>query len=372
MATILERDTKDGKRKYLVQIRKKGHPTECATFTSLTKAKAWARNTEAAIDEGRHFKTVEAKKHTLGDLIDRYIESVLPNKSESTRYGQTRQLRWWKKHLGKRPLSDITPALLSEYRDNLAAEGTPRGDKRSPATVVRYMAALSHCLKVGMQEWGWLTDNPMRMVSRPREPKGRTRVLSDDERARLLEACVESNNPYLYPVVVLALSTGMRKGEILGIRWRDVQLERGLISIPDTKNKTPRAVPLVGHAHELLAGLSRIRRIDTDLVFPAPHAQWKKPKPIDIQSAWDWALERAGLGKEADFTRFHDLRHCAATYMAQDGATLAELAATLGHKTLQMVQRYQHLTAEHTSPVVARMNERIFAGANGHEASGSE
>lgn len=363
MPHIMERQTQDGRKRYTVVIRRRGHPAQSATFGSKTKAKTWARNTEAAISEGRHFKAAESKKHTVVELIDRYIETVLPEKSGSTEYSQGIQLRWWRKHLGGYVLADVTPALLVEHRDKLAGEPTPRGPKRSPATVVRYMAALSHAFTTGMKEWGWLDDNPMRFVSKPREGKGRVRFLDDDERVRLLDACRESRNPDLYTVVVLALSTGMRKGEILGLTWKDIDLDRGIISITDSKNRESRAVPVTGHAHELLTARAKFRRIDTGLVFPAPADPRQKPRPIDIQSAWDWAVERAKL---EDF-RFHDLRHCAATYLAQSGASLSALAATLGHKTLQMVQRYQHLTAEHTSPVVEKMNRRIF----GPEANGA-
>jgi len=303
----------------------------------------------------------------LGELIDRYIKTVLPEKSASSKYSQGIQLRWWKRHLGSYVLADVTPAVLVEHRGKLARESTSRGPKRSPATVARYMAALSHCFTVGMKEWGWLDDNPMRFVSKPREGKGRVRFLDDDERGRLLKACRESRNPDLYTVVVLALSTGMRRSEILGLTWRDVDLGRQITAVTDSKNNDSRAVPLTGHAYELMTARAKIRRIDTDLVFPAPAKLRQRPRPVDIQSAWDWAVERAKL----ENLRFHDLRPCAATYLAQSGASLSELAATLGHRTLEMVRRYQHLTAGHTSPVVEKMNRRIFGSeANSAQTKG--
>ena len=109
-------------------------------------------------------------------------------------------------------LADITPTLIAENRDKLS-----KGDEkpRANATVVRYMAALSHAFTIAVREWGWLEDSPMRKVSKPKEPRGRIRFLSDEERERLLEACRESHNPYIYPVVVLALSTGARKMGLL-------------------------------------------------------------------------------------------------------------------------------------------------------------
>ena len=109
-------------------------------------------------------------------------------------------------------LADLTPALIVEQRDKLIRENTVKKTLRSPSTVVRYLAALSHALTIAVKEWGWLDDSPMRKVSKPREPRGRVRFLSDDERKSLLEACKVDSNLFLYTIVVIALSTGMRAG----------------------------------------------------------------------------------------------------------------------------------------------------------------
>src|SRR5690606_3093396 len=159
-------------------------PIQSATFERLTDAKKWAQQTESAIREGRHFKTTEAKRHTLADLIERYILSIKP--SEHT----TRQLKWWKTEIGNHVLSDVTPALIAQYRDKLASSITSHGKPRSPATVNRYMAALSVAFTAAVKEWGWMDDNPMRKVTKPKESRGRVRFLSDDERIRLLKACI--------------------------------------------------------------------------------------------------------------------------------------------------------------------------------------
>lgn len=375
MANIEKRITQDGKTSYRVKVRLKGYPAQSATFDRLTDAKKWASATESAIREGRHFKTAESKKHTLADLIDRYVREVLPSKRGKTAIDQTAQLGWWRQALGAYALADVTPALLSEYRGKLASEPLPSPAKspatgtapkyRSSATVVRYMAALSHAFTVAVKEWGWLEDSPMRKVSKPKEPRGRVRFLSDDERARLLEACRESRNPMLYPVVVLALSTGMRQGEIMGLYWRDpknppehrawgvVDLNAGRITLHLTKNGERRVVPLVGHALEQVRELAKVRRLDTGLLFPG---KAEPGEPIDLRQPWEKALEKADIH---DF-RFHDLRHSAASYLAMNGASLAEIAETLGHKTLQMVKRYSHLSEAHTASVVERMNAKIF------------
>src|SRR5438128_2092384 len=120
MATIEQRPGRDGQQVYRVKVRRKGAPPLTATFSRMTEAKKWAQVTEGAVLEGRHFNTAEAKRHTLADLIDRYVENILPHKSHSSIYMQRLQLNWWKAQLGHCVLADITPALIAEYRDKLA------------------------------------------------------------------------------------------------------------------------------------------------------------------------------------------------------------------------------------------------------------
>lgn len=352
MATIDKHTANDGKVTYRVRVRMKGHPLETASFERLTDARKWATQTEAAIREGRYFKTREAQRHTLAELVDRYLREILPGKRPGSINAQRGQLTWWKEQLGDRALSDLTPPLIAEYRDKLAA-GHPGTEPRSPATVVRYLAALSHCLSVAVKEYQWLDDNPMRKVSKPKEPRGRVRFLSDDERAALLSACEASPNPYLFPVVVLALSTGMRAGEIMALEWRDVDLARGWLTLRETKNGERRGVPLAGKALELVKQHGKVRRLDTPLLWPGKE---HPNKPMDLRAPWNAAVKRAGL---VDF-RFHDLRHSAASYLAMNGASLNEIAAVLGHRTLAMVQRYAHLSESHKAGVVERMNAAIF------------
>lgn len=352
MASIKERKDKDGKVVgYHVQIRIKGHRPEHASFTSKTKMKEWIQNTESAIREGRHFKTTEAKKHTLGELIDRYIRDVLPTKKKSEQK-QTAQLIWWKQKIGYHLLSEITPSMIAEQRDRLLHEVTRRKKTRNPSTVVRYLAALSHAFTVAIKEWGWIQDSPISKVTKPKEARGRIRFLDDDERPRLLSICKESHNPFLHVIVVLALSTGMRQAEILNLKWSDVDLDKGRAILHETKNGEIRQVTIAGHALQLLKDLDKVRRLDTQLLFPGKYPK----KPIVIRSAWEKAVSKAEI---LNF-RFHDLRHTCASYLAMNGASLAEIAEVLGHKTLAMVKLYAHLSNSHTASVVSRMNDKIF------------
>lgn len=286
-------------------------------------------------------------------MAPRFITEVLPKKSPHAASAQKAQILWWKDQLGDYVLADVTPALITECQDKLLSGTTKRSRQRSSSIVVRYMAALSHAFTVAVNEWGWLEDSPMRKVKKPSEPRGRFRFLSDEERERLLEACEKSEYPYLYPVFVLAISTEMRQGEIMGLTWDSVDLHQSGITLHDTKNGERRVVPVVGKALELLKDHAKVKRSDTSLLFPS---KVDSQKPMDLRAPWKAALTKAGI---EDF-RFHDLRHSAASYLAMNGASLAEIAEVLGHKTLQMVKRYAHLSEAHTAGVVERMNKSIF------------
>ena len=349
MATIEKRIGQD-QTAYRVKVRLKGQPPQSATFTRKGDAEKWAAKVETDIREGRHFQTAEAKRHTLAELIDRYRLGILPGKKDAAQ--QERQLNWWKTRLGHLLLSDLTQASLAEQRDHLNNEPRRSNTPRSPATVNRYLAALSHVFTVAVKEYGWLDANPLMKVSRGKEAPGRIRFLADQEKDRLLTACKASSNPDLYPAVVLSLATGARRSELLTLRWAQVDLPRGTITLLETKNGERRALPLGDLPRALLKTRAKVRRIDSDLVFPG-----RPPtRPAQLRHAWQTALHTAGI---SDF-HWHDLRHSAASYLAMNGASLQEIAAVLGHKTLAMVKRYSHLSEQHTAGVVNRMNAAIF------------
>lgn len=355
VATIEERITAENKKTYRVKIRLRGKPVQSATFDRITDAKKWAASTESAIREGRYFKTAESKKHTFAEMVERYIKTILPLKPKS-QAKQTMQLNWWKSNLGDYTLSDVTPALITEFKDKLFAEtyGKKNDKKRTPATVVRYMAALSHCFTVAVNDWGWLDDSPMRKVSKPKEPRGRVRYLSDLEREALLEACKNSKNKMLYTIVVMAISTGLRLNELLYLTWDDIDLKKGIALIHETKNGERRSIPIKGLCLELLKPLQRSKPANKKYIFSKPDNFAEIP--MNIRSFWLKALKDAQI----ENFRFHDLRHCTASYLAMNGASLAEIAEVLGHKTLQMVKRYAHLSEAHTATVVEKMNHKIF------------
>lgn len=294
----------------------------------------------------------------MGEAIDRYRTEVLPLKRGNAKNTKA-QLEYWKSHIGDLPLAAVTPALLVQHRDALLTNPFKIGKKtkkRSGATVVRYLAALSHLFTVAMKEWQWVYDNPVRKISKPKESPGRIRFLSDEERERLVAACEESSSAYLYPIVIIALSTGMRLGEIRNLRWSDVDLERGWITLHQTKNGERRGVPLAGRALHALTEHAGKNDDRSGFVFPGG----RDHRPVDPRKAWNAALVKAKI----ENFRFHDLRHSAASYLAMNGASPSEIAAVLGHKTLQMVKRYAHVSDDHKADVVRRMNERIFGASS--------
>jgi len=347
MATI-EKRTRGTVTKYRVKVRLKGHPPVDATFDRKTDASRWASATEAAIREGRWFRDAQARRITLAELIDRYRVEHLGSSNARTRGQRAKRLEFWRAELGAYALVDVTPDRINEARSRLQDAA---GRQLAPATANQYVGDLRHVFNVARRDFAIAIANPVAELTKLKEPRGRVRFLSAAERSALLRE-VANHSPDLYCITVAALSTGARKGELLNLRVADVDLRRGLLQFDQTKNGERRSVPLVGLALDLIAERLKVRRLDSTLLFPGA-----KGAPLAIDKAFRAACQRAGI---VGF-RFHDLRHSAASELAMGGATLAEIAEVLGHKTLQMVRRYTHLTEGHTRAVVERMSARVFA-----------
>jgi integrase len=351
MASIQRRTwvDKEGRERttYRAQIRKRGFPPVTASFDRKSDADKWARETESDMGRRRYFPQHEAERHTLAALVERQLEGVKIDRPHDYER-QCVILGWWKEKLGDYTLATLTPDLIARHRDQLQIK-----EGMSPGTVNRYLSALSKAFSNAVKEWHWLPDNPLARVSKKPEPRGIVRYLSDDERTALLEACRKSEYKPLYLMVLFAMTTGMRRGELLGLRWQDIDLERRIAVLHNTKNGDRRSVPIVPEVAELLREHGKVRKIGNDQVFASDGA----PEVWLFDKAWYAALKAA---KIKDF-RFHDLRHTAASYLAMSGATTAEIAAVLGHRTLQMVKRYAHLSDQHVGTVVERMTQKYFA-----------
>ncbi|MDH5527175.1 MAG: site-specific integrase [Nitrospirota bacterium] len=333
MSTFIKRGSR-----WQVRIRDNGISAS-RTFDTKRECLLWARRYEPESAD---------PKHTVRDLLFLYTEKVLSHKRESTRRIQLPQISWWTAQIGSMDISNLQPSHIGDALD--ALEG------RSGATKRRYVSVLSHALEFAVVDRQWLSSNPAKRLNKNalglRESKGRCRFLSMEERERLLGACRSSRNPLLHAAVLVALATGMRAGEQFGLTWDRVDLRSGRLRLEDTKNGESRVCHVSGPALDALRGI--IRRLDSPYVFTSASGSG----PMVVRTAWESAVNRAGLG---DF-RWHDLRHSFASELAMSGATLAELAEAMGHKTLTMVKRYAHLTEGHTSSVVRRMQERVFGG----------
>jgi integrase len=313
------------------------------TFPNKTLAKEWARKVEAEIATSRFLRRVEEEKHTLSEAIDRFLAENLSELSEQEQNSRRTHLNWWRDELGPLSLAAVTPAAIAEARAELLT-------RVSGATSNRYLAALSSVLNLAEKEWEWLGRNPVSKVRRRAESRGRVRFLSDDERKRLLKVCQASHDWRLYPLVLFALTTGARQGELLGLRWEDIDLENGRGRLQKTKNKDRRSISFPGSAGEVLREMAETPHESGYLFSNGDGVPTFPKKP------WLAAVREAKI----DNFRFHDLRHTAASYLAMSGATLPELAAFLGHRTLAMVQRYAHLTESHSESVAERMAQQFL------------
>ncbi len=374
MATIQKRKNDDGTTSYRVMIRLKGHPTATATFDRLTDAREWGSKIERDMKAGRYFSASKLK--TLGDLFDKYEKAASPRLKSWD--GVKNRLDWWRAKADGEMLDAITPVRIAEWRDELLA--TPKkygGGQRSAGDVNRTIAALSSAMTHAVKELGWIERNPCERVTKPKEAGGRVRFLSDDELPRLLDAVRASSHPDLLPAVLLALTTGARQGEILGLRWSQIDFKRRAITLHqgETKNNAGRALPLSGEIVELLQARNKVRKIDDDRVFP-PSADCKE---LGLREPWKAALVLAGIdvrpatrkgrhlnadkGKAppvmtSDF-RWHDLRHTAASYLTMAGVSAIEVARVLGHKTLAMSLRYSHLAPDRVTELGDKLAARM-------------
>ncbi len=279
---------------------------------------------------------------TLGTLLDLYAQEYLPHQAPNTQKRKRSQFRLFRRTLGDVPLEDLSPQRLRAWRDALPPH-------YKPGTVVQHMDALSSVLRVAVEDYEWLRTNPMHKVQAPRLPDERVRFLDAEEQGRLLGACRRSPCPFLYPLVVLAMTTGARKMECLMLRWADVDLDQRVIRLERTKTRLRRGVPLPSMTRTILQTWRT--QVSSPYVFPGTKAQ-----PPDINRRWYWARDRAGL---VDF-RFHDLRHTAASYLAMSGVRIEVIADILGHRSIQTTRRYAHLSPAYTAELVEKMAQQFI------------
>lgn len=362
MAAIRERKDQNGNLSYQAQVRIQGFPPQSKTFLRKTDAKQWAIQTETEIRTGMTIRKNSASKHTVREMLERYRDNVLTDKANGGKDHKT-HIAWWIDELGPYALSEVTTDLVTRSIDKFKKSKTRLGTHPAPATVLRYMMALSHAFTVARKQWNWCESSPVENVQRPKVNNERTRYLTDAERESLLDACKSSANLDLYLVVVLAISTGMRKGEIMGMRWQDIHTAPDQsftrVHLTKTKNDKARSVLLTSPALELLEERrSKLKETQKNsaaygLIFPSVN---DPGRPADLRKPWGAALKAAGTSE----FRFHDLRHTTASYLAMDGASLLSISKVLGHQTTKMTERYSHLSTSHIDEVVRSMNLKRF------------
>lgn len=327
MASITQRNSS-----YRVRLFRKNDKPISKSFSSEQEAAQWLKRTQAQLELGLYQEEVKNQvnlKVAFSEAVEKYIPAHSVHKgNHKTEAGILRILssRWEGKSLSTINKQDI--ALL---KDDLLAKG------RAASTVNHYLNALSQLYQVAINEWGLKVANPITGIKRMAEPQGRMKRLPIGAETTLLASCRELSLGYLSDIVVVALETGMRCGEILSMRWEDVDLINRRVLLRDTKNGDSRQVPLSSRVKTILEQLSS--RDTGELVFP--YCRWairRHYTRVVKQSA------KAHKGVQNPFTdlRFHDLRHEALSRLSDKGLNVMEIAHISGHRTLAMLRRYTH------------------------------
>ncbi len=313
--------------KWQARVNRKGHAPVTKSFISKQDAEKWARSLETEMDRGVYFNTTLAQKTTFAELVSRYVKFVTPT-MRSAKEDTFRLNALLRNPICSLNMTELTSQKIAAYRDD-------RLKMVTAGTVIRELCYFSSIINYARREWELNITNPVTLVRKPSMPKGRDRILNDEEKNRLLVAlaATKSNrrNPYMKPIVELALETAMRRGELLSLLWVNVDLGRRIAYLPITKNGESRTVPLSTTALQILSQLP----ISIDgRVFPINN--------FAVAAAFMKATKRALI----DDFHFHDLRHMAITKMAGKLSNVLELSAVSGHKTLSMLKRYTHFNAE--------------------------
>jgi integrase len=319
--------------KHTAQIRIKGFKSAAKTFESNADAEAWAESLikELRSQDKQHGGRKDLAKLTIGDLNRAYLAE--PNiKAQKSFLDTQRLLDWWTNKFGNELLIEFGVIKLREEARPMLLKD------RGNSTVNRYMSALRSA-------WNWGRDAGYIMNERawPRrlmldEPDGIVRFLSDEERERMLGAAMA--DPFIRAVVIVDISTGWRKGELLNLAWKDVDLKRASATIRDTKNGEIKVSHLIPEAVEALESLKKLPVVSLTHPFHIITARKAKPKSV-LERRWRAVRKAAKLDSRF---RFHDLRHTCASYLAQNGASVLEIKEVLGHKTVAMAARYSHLS----------------------------
>ena len=320
--------------KYQVQIRRQGQPDSSRTFSTIRDAKEWARTVEVQADRcelGPDRKSL--KRISLAVLVVRYRDEVAINKRGAR--DEVIVLNAFLRHpICQRALSELSTADFAKYRDERLLEV-------KPATLRRQLNPIQNMFEVARDEWGIpIKENPLTKLKLKATDNKRERRLREGELERIIQASSKNRNPYVLPVILFALETAMRRGEILSLQWDQVDLKRSSVTILESKNGYSRTIPLSPKALELLHScmdIGECSKGNSDLVFPIT--------PNALRLSW------VRLCRRADITNlhFHDLRHEAISRFFELGLTVPEVASISGHRDIRMLMRYAHANVESIS-----------------------
>ena len=282
------------------------------------------------IIEGNYFDKPIGSKKTFKDMMDRFMKEHAPKVSANMQDSYTSSLKHLIPFFGDLNLLSISRKKISKYKVLRLDEGA------RPSSLNRELAMVSKAFTLALEDWEWISgnDKPFSKMPYERENNERDRWLADDEEKRLLENCSE----WLREILIFALNTGLRQGELLSLEWNRVNLFRETILIQKTKNGKPKTVPLNQNAMDVIEPKSeqKVRKLKNDFVFTNSHG--KKIDRYNLRRAFKKAVSKA----EIEDIRFHDLRHCFCTKLAQRGVDIYKIAKLAGHEDIRMTQRYSH------------------------------
>jgi len=359
MATIIPRIGRKGKRTWQAQVRKKGFPGQTKTFDRKSDAIKWARMIERQMDKSTWRNLKGANSILLEGALHRYLSEVSVKKRPSTAKRDQLSASYLRQMLGSLTLAQVTPDKVAKYRDE-------RLKKVSPHSVRIELSLLSNLFNIARKEWaiGGM-ENPVSAIKKPQIPEGRCPTLSHRQMKRLLTECKRAKTEFLFSFTLLGLHTGCRSEEIRGLRWSQVNLDEGFISLigEETKNHRRRTIPLTSAAkevlHQLAEGLIANNKVDphgtpVGLVFPA---RGNPDKPRDMHMSFNRAVRRAGVDDlpGAGKLRIHDLRHLCGTYLLMEGADLETVRVILGHRDISTTQRYLHVVDAHKKKAISKI-----------------
>jgi integrase len=335
--------SKNRNGKWVIDFNCRGHRINRIVGTDHRQAEEEAVRVKAEILAGRFIPLKEKGQHrddaSFAGHADEFLELHSKQNKRSWRRDEV-SIGHLKSFFAGMDLGELNAQRIEQYK------AKRKGDGVSEATVNRELACLKTMLSKAV-DWDKLRENPAGKVKKFREAPARERILDAAEAQRLIEKA----GPGLRPVLVLALNTGMRRGEILSLRWRDVDTVKGFILISDSKSGKSRKIPMNGAALEALAGL----RHTGEFVFQNSSTD---SHVLDVKTAFHGACRRAGIKG----LRFHDLRHTAASRMVEAGIDLVTVSKILGHASIQMTMRYAHPTPENMRLAVHRLGEFFESG----------